>query len=107
AEADDLAEESKFAAAESEAERRLEGEREGGGRRRRRGRGERGEAAREGAQQFTHDTVPEHVVAHEDHEAGPPAADGRGSQQARKDRVFGERGPRQGRRRRRARRTRG
>jgi len=101
AEADDLAEESKFAAAESEAERRLEGEREGGGRRRRRGRGERGEAAREGAQQFTHDTVPEHVVAHEDHEAGPPEEDGVGQQQPRKDRVFGEGEPREGRRRRR------
>jgi ribonuclease E len=50
-----------------------EGEREGGPRRRRRrGRG-RGEGPREGAPQFTRDTVAEHAIAHEDHDAGEPA----------------------------------
>jgi ribonuclease E len=55
-----------------------ETEREGGPRRRRRrgrgrGRGEGPrEGAREGAPQFTRDTVAEHAVAHEDHDAGEP-----------------------------------
>jgi ribonuclease E len=54
-----------------------EGEREAGGRRRRRrrrgGRGRGGEPReyREG-QQFTHETMPEHAIAHEDHDAGTP-----------------------------------
>ena len=66
-------------AAESEAaEGRAPGEREGEGeprrRRRRRGRGRgRGGEAREGAQPaYTHETVAEHAVAHEDYEAGTP-----------------------------------
>jgi ribonuclease E len=51
-------------------------ERDGGRRRRRRGRG-RGRGGeprepREGAPQFARDTVPEHAVAHEDHDAGTP-----------------------------------
>jgi ribonuclease E len=51
-------------------------ERDGGRRRRRRGRG-RGRGGeprepREGAPQFTRDTVPEHTIAHEDHDAGSP-----------------------------------
>ncbi len=48
-----------------------EGERREGGRRRR-GRGGRGRERHEGAQPFTHETVPEHAVAHEDHDAGTP-----------------------------------
>ncbi len=54
---------------------------EGGPRRRRRRRGRgrgRGSEPREGAPQFTHDTVAEHAVAHEDHEAGAPEEDGNG-----------------------------
>ena len=56
------------------------GEREGGRRRRRRGRG-RGRGGeprepREGQPQFTQETVPEHAVAHEDHDAGSPDEDG-------------------------------
>jgi ribonuclease E len=60
-----------------------EGEREGGRRRRRRRRGGRGRggATREGLQQFTHDTVPEHTVAHEDHDAGSPEEDFGGATQ--------------------------
>jgi ribonuclease E len=59
-----------------------EGERDGSHRRRRRrGRGGRGRGGeprepREGRpQQFTHDTAPEHAVAHEDHDAGSPEDD--------------------------------
>ena len=70
-------------AAESEAaEGRAPGEREGEGeprrRRRRRGRGRgRGGEAREGAQPaYTHETVAEHAVAHEDYEAGTPEETG-------------------------------
>ena len=65
-------------AADEEAPRR-DGEREGGPRRRRRrGRGGRGRGSepREGAPAFTHDTVPEHAVAHEDHDAGSPEEEG-------------------------------
>ena len=56
-----------------------EGEhRDGGHRRRRRRRGGRGRGEprpyREG-QQFTHDTVPEHAVAHEDHDGGAAEED--------------------------------
>ena len=71
-----------------------EGERDGGRRRRRRGRGGRGrggeprEPREGGPQQFTHDTVPEHAVAHEDHDAGAPEEDIGGEQ--------GERPPAQG-----------
>jgi ribonuclease E len=64
-----------------------EGAHDGGQRRRRRrgrgGRGRGGEprAPREGGpQQFTHDTVPEHAVAHEDHDAGAPEDDIGGEQ---------------------------
>jgi ribonuclease E len=59
------------------------GEREGGRRRRRRGRGRgrggeprEGGAPREGTPQFTHETVAEHAVAHEDHDAGSPEEQG-------------------------------
>jgi len=81
-------EEETYAEAEPEIEadvdagepREAEGEsREGGRRRRRRGRGRgRGrDEGREGApQQFTHETVPEHAVTHEDHEAGSPEEEG-------------------------------
>ncbi len=75
---------------------RVEGERDGGRRRRRRGRGRgrsgepreggqregmpregnRDNLPREGAQQFTHDTVAEHAIAHEDHNDGPLDAEG-------------------------------
>ncbi len=57
-----------------------EGERDGGRRKRRRGRGRgrgRGEP-REGEQAFTHETVAEHAVAHEDHDAGSPEEDAAG-----------------------------
>ncbi len=111
AEADDLTEEPEFAAAavaaETEAEPRVEGgEREAGGRkrRRRRGRGGRGRGGepREGAQQFTQDTVPEHAVAHEDHDAGSPEDDGFGQSQPRQEGgASGEGETRDGRRRRR------
>jgi ribonuclease E len=66
------------AQADEEAPRR-DSEREGGPRRRRRrGRGGRGRGSepREGAPAFTHDTVPEHVVTHEDHDAGAPEEEG-------------------------------
>jgi ribonuclease E len=58
-----------------------DGEREGGRRRRRRGRGRgRGGEPREGGQrpprdgapQFTNETVAEHAIAHEDHDGGSP-----------------------------------
>ncbi len=56
-----------------------------GGRRRRRGRGGRGRGRgtepREGAPAappFTHETVPEHAIAHEDHDAGSPEEDAGG-----------------------------
>lgn len=53
------------------------GEREGGRRRRRRGRGRgRGGEPREGQPQFTRDTVAEHAVAHENHDAGSPEENG-------------------------------
>ncbi|HLA21018.1 MAG TPA: ribonuclease E/G, partial [Pseudolabrys sp.] len=62
---------------------RAEGDREGGRRRRRRGRGRgrggeprEGGAPREGAPQFTHETVAEHTIAHEDHDAGSPDEEG-------------------------------
>jgi len=78
--------ESAIAEAGSEQPRRdgeREGERDGGRRRRRRGRGRgrNGEpreprAPREGAQQFTNETVAEHAIAHEDHDAGSPDEEG-------------------------------
>jgi len=66
-------------------------EREGGRRRRRRGRGRgrgRGDEAREApdagqeAQEFTHETAAEHLVAHEDHDGGSPEEDEAGAQAA-------------------------
>jgi ribonuclease E len=62
-------------------------ERDGGRRRRRRGRG-RGRGGeprepREGAPQFARDTVPEHTIAHEDHDAGTPEEAGIEEQQPR------------------------
>ncbi len=63
---------------DEEAPRR-DGEREGGPRRRRRrGRGGRGRGGepRESAPTFAHDTVPEHAIAHEDHDAGSPEEEG-------------------------------
>jgi ribonuclease E len=64
---------------------RGDGEREGGRRRRRRGRG-RGRGGeprepREGAPQFTRETVPEDATAHEDHDAGSPEEAGLDEQQ--------------------------
>jgi ribonuclease E len=71
--------ETETAAAETAVEQpRGEEEREGGEQRRRRrrrgrGRGRGGEQQpRESGQQFTHDTVPEHAIAHEDHNGGAP-----------------------------------
>ena len=62
---------------------RGDGERDGR-RRRRRGRGRgRGGEPREGAPQFTRDTVPEHTIAHEDHDAGSPEEAGLDAQQPR------------------------
>jgi ribonuclease E len=85
AEADEGVAEEGIAAAEagSEQPRRdgeRESEREGGRRRRRRGRG-RGRTGeprepREGAPQFTHETVAEHAIAHEDHDASSPEEEG-------------------------------
>jgi ribonuclease E len=50
-----------------------ESERDGGRRRHRRGRGRgRNGQPREGAPQFTHETVAEHAITHEDHDAGSP-----------------------------------
>jgi len=62
-------------------------ERDGGRRRRRRGRG-RGRGGeprepREGAPQFARETVPEHAIAHEDHDAGSPEEAGLEKQQPR------------------------
>jgi ribonuclease E len=63
--------------ADAEAgEPRSDGEHEGGRRRRRRrGRGRGGES-RENGRSPTHETVAEHAVAHEDHDAGSPEEDG-------------------------------
>ena len=74
---------------------RGDGERDGGRRRRRRGRG-RGRGGeprepREGAPQFTHETVPEHAIAHEDHDAGSPEEVGLDEQQPRPGRRTGRR----------------
>jgi ribonuclease E len=99
-------EESEFPA---EAEQRDEGsEREAGRRRRRRrGRGGRGRGGEprehaQNAQNFTHDTVPEHAVTHEDHDGGSPDEDGGfGQPQPRQEGASGERETREGRRRRR------
>ena len=68
---------------------RSDGDRDGGRRRRRRGRG-RGRGGeprepRECAPQYTRDTVPEHAIAHEDHDAGSPDEVGLDEQQPRQD----------------------
>jgi ribonuclease E len=97
--------EPEVASAEAEIESRHEGEREGGRkRRRRRGRGGRGRGGepRDVTSPFTHDTVPEHAVAHEDHDAGSPAEQGLGQPQPRQEGTpFGEGEAHDGRRRRR------
>ena len=103
------------AGAESEAG--TEGEREGSRRRRRRrGRGGRGRGGepREGGQPFTHDTVAEHAIAHEDHEGasdqdastpeqpraeGGALSDGEGREGSRRRRRRGRRGGRRNRQR--------
>ena len=105
-EAEEGAEAMEAAPAEAIEERpQRDGEREDGPRRRRRrGRGGRGRGGepRESAQPFTHDTVPEHAVAHEDHDAGSPEEEGFGQAQPRQEGVAsGEGEPREGRRRRR------
>ncbi len=105
-EADEQAEEPEVASAEAEIEPQPEeGERDGGRkRRRRRGRGGRGRGAgpREGTQPFTHDAVPEHAIAHEDHDAGSPEERGLGQPQPRPEGAsFGEGESHEGRRRRR------
>jgi ribonuclease E len=94
------------APAETSEERpRHDGEREGGPRhRRRRGRGGRGRGGepREGVRTFTQDTVPEHAIAHEDHDAGSPEEEGLGQPQPRQEAgPLGEGESREGRRRRR------
>src|SRR5262245_44183287 len=94
------------ATAEMEGEQRVEvSEREGGRRRRRRrGRGGRGRSGepREGVQQFTQETIAEHAVPHEDHDAASPEEDGFGQSQPRQEGgAFGEGEQREGRRRRR------
>jgi ribonuclease E len=107
-EADEQAEEPEVAsaeAAEAEVEPQPEGDREGGRkRRRRRGRGGRGRGVgpREGAQPSTHDAVPEHAIAHEDHDAGSPEEQGLGQPQPRSEGAsVGEGESHEGRRRRR------
>jgi ribonuclease E len=95
--------------ADEEAPRR-DGEREGGPRRRRRrGRGGRGRGGepREGAPAFTQDTVPEHAVAQEDHDAGSPEEEGFSSPQPRPEGGQPGEGERDGGRRRRRRGRRG
>src|SRR5262249_1609170 len=107
AEVDESFEESEFPA---EAEQRVEGgegEREGGSRRRRRrGRGGRGRGGEprehvQNAQNFTNDTVPEHIVTHEDHDGGSLEEAGFGQSQPRQEGAPGEGETREGRRRRR------
>ena len=100
-ETDDHAEEQDLATAEVEAEARPEGRR----RRRRRGRGGRGRSGepRETTQAFTRDTVPEHAIAHEDHDdAGSPEEEGSSQPQPRHEGPpLSEGEAREGRRRRR------
>ena len=80
AEADPVSEEASEALDASPAEVSDEPHRDGGRRRRRRGRGrgrggEPREGAQEGVQEFTHETIAEHAVAHEDHDGGSPEED--------------------------------
>ncbi len=106
AEAEPAEETDEIATEDEAAPGAAEAEREGGPRpRRRRGRGRgrgRGEA-REGEQPFTHETVAEHAVAHEDHDAGSPDEDAAGEPAERQGAEGSER-PEGGRRRRRGRR---
>jgi ribonuclease E len=100
------------AAAEPDSEAHREGgEREGGRkRRRRRGRGGRGRGgdSRRDSQAFTHDTVPEHAIAPEDHDDGLPEEDASGQQPLNQNGAqFGEGEAREGGRRRRRRGRRG
>jgi ribonuclease E len=109
---DEQEEGAELTAAEPESEAPREGgEREGGRkRRRRRGRGGRGRGGepRRDAQAFTHDTVPEHAIAHEDHDGGLPDEDGSGQQQSTQDGAqFAEGEAREGAHRRRRRGRRG
>jgi ribonuclease E len=100
------AEEAAEAEAAAAAERAAEEEEEGGRRRRRRrgrggrSRGRNGETHEE-AQEFTHDTVAEHAVAHEDHDDGTPEefAAGENGEQAAEDEAGEQREGRQRRRR--------
>ena len=89
----------------SEERPRRDGEHESGPRRRRRrGRGGRGRGGepREGVRPFTPDTVPEHAVAHEDHDAGLPEEEGSSQPQPHTEGApLGEAESREGRRRRR------
>ncbi len=110
--AEEQEEAAELAAAEPEGEAHREnGEHEGGRKRRRRrgrgGRGRGGEPRRE-TQALTHDTVPEHAVAHEDDDGGLPEEDGAGQQQSHQEGVqSGEDEGRDGGRRRRRRGRRG
>ena len=87
---------------EAEGEPRPEGE-SGRRRRRRRGRGGRGRGGepRESAQQFTHETVAEHAIAHEDHDGGAAGQDDFAQAQPQESGAPEEGEPREGRRRRR------
>ena len=99
-----------LAAAEREGEARREGGERESGRRRRRGRGGRGRGGelRRSVPAITHDTVPEHAVAHEEHDGGLPEEDGSGQQPSTQDNAqFGEGEAREGGRRRRRRGRRG
>jgi ribonuclease E len=102
AEAEPAEETGEIATEDEAAHGAVESEREGGQRpRRRRGRGRgrgRGERS-EGEQAFTHETVAEHTVAHEDHDAGSPEEDAADEPAERQDAEGAE--PREGGRRRR------
>jgi len=98
-EAGEATAEAEYTAAEEapRAEGEMGGEREGGRRRRRRGRGGRGRGEpREAGQPFTHETVPEHAVAHEDHDAGAPEEFVAGEQGERAPLPAGEAGEHRG-----------
>src|SRR6478752_2851471 len=108
--ADEQEEGTELAAAELEGEARREGGERESGRRRRRGRGGRGRGGelRRTVPAITHDTVPEHAVAHEEHDGGLPEEDGSGQQPSTQDNAqFGEGEAREGGRRRRRRGRRG
>ena len=99
-EVDEPVEDSESVTTEAANEPRSEGGRR---RRRRRGRGGRGRGGepREDSQSFTKETVPEHAVAHEDHDAGSPEEEGLDQPQRHEAAPFGDGEPREGRRRRR------